>query len=109
MDAISPKERRIVSRQPTNTLDSVLLHFDSMQPDIVTKIEDISIAGMGIRAPRHMEAGTLMVLEPARSSRRFAPELKAEVRHSVQCDNEDYLIGCRFSRYLTADDTMALG
>ena len=63
------------------------LHFDAHLPSIL--IADDS----------HDSANTLGCL---------SPELRAEVRHIRKCDEEDYLVGCRFSRPLQMEDMMAL-
>ena len=107
MDATNPKERRSVTRHPGNTIEPVRLHLDD--GEIVARVYDISITGIGILTPQHFEPGTWLVLEPARSSRRLSPELRVEVRHTRKCDEDDYLVGCCFSRPLTIDDMMALG
>ena len=45
----------------------------------------------------------------AEPSSCLSPELRAEVRHTSKCDEENYLVGCRFSRLLMVEDMMALG
>ena len=107
MDAINPKERRTLIRHPGNTIEPVRLRLD--EAEIIARVQDISIAGIGILTRRSLEPGTWLVLEPAEPRRSLSPELRAEVRHMRKCDEEDYLVGCRFSRTLTAEDMMALG
>lgn len=108
MDAINPKERRSVTRQSGNTVEPVRLRFDK-GGEIVARIQDISIAGIGIRTSQRLEPGTWLVLELADPSRCLSPELRAEVRHTEKCDTDDNLVGCRFSRFLTTEDVMVLG
>lgn len=109
MDAVTPKERRGVARSPGNTIEPVRLRLKG--GEIVARVQDISVAGVGILTRRRLEPGTWLVLETAGPSRCSSPELKAEVRHTRKCDKEEeeYLVGCRFSRLLTAEDVMALG
>lgn len=106
MDAINPKECRTATRKPGNTIEPVRLRLE--EGEIVAKVQDISIAGIGILTRQHLEPGTWVVLEPAEPNRGLRPELRAEVRHTTKLDKE-YLVGCRFARFLTADDVMALG
>ena len=107
MDAINPKERRTVTRKPGNTIQPVRLLLG--EGEIVARVQDISVAGIGILTRQRLESGTWLVLESAESSRCLSPELKAEVRHTRKGDKEGYLVGCRFSRLLTMEDVMALG
>ena len=107
MDAINPKERRTVKRNPGNTIEPVRLRLE--EGEIVARVQNISIAGIGVLTRQHLEPGTWLLLEPAQPSRGLSPEVRAEVRHTRKCDKEDYLVGCRFSRLLTAEDVMALG
>jgi len=109
MDAITPKERRAVTRNPGNTIEPVRLCLEG--DEIVARVQDISVTGIGILTRQRLEPGTWLVLEPAEPSRCLSPELRAEVRHTRKCDKEeeDYLVGCRFSRLLTMEDVMALG
>ena len=107
MDANQPKERRILTRIPGNTIEPVRLRFDG--GEIIGRVQDISLEGISILTTLCLEPGTWLVLEPAEPRRRLSPELKAEVRHTELCGNEEYLVGCRFSRLLMLDDVMALG
>ena len=107
MDAINPMERRTVKRHPGNTIEPVRLRFD--KGEFVAKVHDISIVGIGILTRQRLEPGTWLLLEPAEPSRCLSPELRAEVRHIKKCDEEDHLVGCRFSRPLLMEDMMALG
>ena len=107
MDAINFSERRTVIRRPGNTIAPVRIRLD--KGEFVAKVHDISIVGIGILTRQSLEPGTWLVLEPAEPSRCLSPELRAEVRHIKKCDEEDYLVGCRFSRPLLMEDIMALG
>jgi hypothetical protein len=107
MDAINPAERRTVKRHPGNTIEPVRLRLD--EGEFVARVHDISIVGIGILTRQRLEPGTWLVLEPAEPSRCLSPELRAEVRHIKKCDEEDYLVGCCFSRPLLMEDMMALG
>ena len=107
MDAINLKERRTLARKPGNTIEPVRLHFDG--GETVSRVQDISLEGISILTTLCLEPGTWLVLEPAEPRRRLSPELRAEVRHTELCGNEEYLVGCRFSRFLMIDDVMALG
>jgi hypothetical protein len=106
MDGIKPKEHRTFTRNPGNTIGPVRLRFE--ESEIVARVQDISIAGIGILTRQRLEPETWLVLEPAKSNRGLCPELRAEVRHTTKLD-EEYLVGCRFARFLTAEDVMALG
>ena len=107
MDAINPMERRTVKRHPGNTIEPVRLRLE--EGEFVARVHDISIVGIGILTRQRLEPGTWLMLEPAEPSRSLLPELRAEVRHIMKCDEEDYLVGCRFSRPLLMEDMMALG
>jgi hypothetical protein len=107
MDAVNPKERRTVIRKPGNTIGPVRLRLD--EGGFEARVHNISITGIGILTHRRLEPGTWLVLEAAEPSQPSLPELRAEVRHLTKCDEEEYLLGCRFSNLLTADDIMALG
>jgi hypothetical protein len=106
MDAINPQERRIVTRNPGNTIEVVRLRLEV--DEIVARVQDISIAGIGFLTRQRFEPGTWFVLEPTEPNRYLPAELRAEVRHTRQCDQGDYLVGCRFSRLLTMEDMMVL-
>lgn len=107
MDAINPNERRAVNRKPGNTIEPVRLRFD--KGEFVAKVHDISITGIGILTRQRLELGTWLVLEPAEANRCLSPELRAEVRHIKKHDEEEFLVGCCFSRPLLMEDIMALG
>ena len=107
MDASNLQERRTITRNPGNTIEPVRLRFK--EGEIVAKLQDISVAGIGILTRQRLQPGTWLVLEPAEPSRSLSPELRAEVRYTRKCDQEDYLVGCRLSRLLTMEDVMALG
>lgn len=107
MDEINPADRRTVTRHPGHSIEPVRLRLDD--GEFVARVHDISIVGIGIRTRRRLEAGTWFVLEPAEPGRRLSPELRAEVRHSKKCAEEDYLVGCHFSRPLSMEDMVALG
>jgi len=107
MDAINPMERRTVKRHPGNTIEPVRLRIK--EGEIGARVKDISIIGIGILTRQRLEPGTWLVLEPAEPSRCLSPELRAEVRHMRKCAEEEYLVGCRFSRPLLMEDMMALG
>jgi PilZ domain len=107
MDAVNPRERRTVIRNPTNTIEPVRLRLEDVE--IIARVQDISITGIGLLIRQRLEPGTWLVLEPAEPSRYLPSELRAEVRHTRKFDEEDYLAGCRFSRLLTQEDVMALG
>jgi hypothetical protein len=106
MDAINPTEGRTVNRHLGNTIEPVRLRLEG--GEIVARVLDISVAGIGILTCQRLELGTWLVLEPADPNRGLRPELRAEVRHTTKLDAE-YLVGCRFERLLTADDVVALG
>jgi hypothetical protein len=106
MDAISPMERRSLLRNPGHTIEPVRVRMEEVE--IVARVQDISVAGIGFLTRQRLEPGTWLVLEPAELNQGLTPELRAEVRHTTQWDKE-YLVGCRFSRFLTTDDAMALG
>jgi hypothetical protein len=109
MDASTPKERRAIRRNPGNTIEPVRLCFE--QGEIVATVKDISVVGIGIVIHQRLEPGIWLVLKPAKQRRRLSSELRVEVRHTRTCDTDedDYLVGCRFSRLLTLDDVTALG
>ena len=107
MDAINPNERRTITRNPGNTIKPVRLRLE--ESEIVAIVQDISVAGIGILTRQRLEPGTWFVLEPADPSRCLSPELWVEVRHMRKCDNDEYLIGCRFSRFMMMEDVTALG
>ena len=107
MDVFNPNERRTITRTLGDTIAPVRLRFE--EGEIAARVQDISVAGIAISTRQRLEPGTSFLLEPAEPSRFLSPELRAEVRHLTKCDQDDYLIGCRFSRLLTAADVMALG
>src|ERR1700730_15407797 len=107
MDAINPNERRTVTRNPSHTIEPVRLRLE--QGEITGRVQDISVAGIAILTRQRLEPGTWLVLEPAEPNRCLTPEVRAEVRHTRKCDEENDLVGCRFSRFLTMEDIMALG
>jgi hypothetical protein len=106
MDASNPQQRRITPRNPGNTIEPVRLRLE--EGDFIGKVQDISIVGIGILTCQRLEPGTWFMLEPAEPNRGLRPELRAEVRHTTKLD-EMYLVGCRFARFLTTEDVMALG
>jgi len=106
MDAINPQERRASTRKPGNTIEPVRLRLGD--GEMVAKVQDISVTGIGILTPQRLEPGTWLALEPAEPGRGLRPELRAEVRHTTKLD-KGYLAGCRFARFLTVEDMMALG
>ena|ERR1700677_2718533 len=107
MDVPNSTERRTLIRHPGNTIEPVRLRFD--KGEFVVRVHDISIVGIGVLTDQCVEPGTWLELEPAQPSRRLTPELRAEVRHIRKCDEEDYLVGCLFSRHLKMEDMTALG
>ncbi len=107
MDAVNPNERRTIIRNPGNTIEPVRLRLE--EGEIVARVWDITVAGIGILASQCLELGSSFVLEPAEPNRCLSPELRAEVRHVWKFDKDDYLIGCRFFRLLTMTDVIALG
>ena len=109
MDGNSPKERRAIARKPGNTVEPVRLCLE--EGETFARVHDISVAGIGILTRQRLEPGTWLVLEPAEPSRCLSTELKAEVRHPRKCEKEEesYPVGCRFPRFLTVEDMMALG
>lgn len=107
MDAIDPKDCRAVLRVFGNTIKPVRLRFEG--GEIVARVQDISVVGIGILTRQHLEPGTWLVVEPAEPTGCLPPELRAEVRHTSKDDQEYYLVGCRFNRFLTAEDVMVLG
>jgi hypothetical protein len=109
MDASTPQDRRAIARNPGNTIEPVRLCLE--QGEIVARVQDISVAGIAILTRQRLEAGIWLVLKPVEPSRRWPSELRAEVRHTRKygTEEEDYLVGCRFSRLLTLDDVTALG
>jgi PilZ domain len=107
MDVINPSERGSVKRHAGNNIEPVRLRLD--EGEFMARVHDISIVGIGILTRQRLEPGTWLVLEPAESTRRLSPELRAEVRHVEKCDEEDYLVGCRFSKPLVAENMMAFG
>jgi hypothetical protein len=106
MDAVNPKERRTATRNPGNTIEPVRIRLE--EGELVAKVQDISIEGIGILTRQRLEPETWLALEPAEPNRGLCPELRAEVRHTTKLDTV-YLVGCRFARFLTTDDLMALG
>lgn len=106
MDAFTHADRRAVSRLPGNTIEPIRVRLDG--GETVASVQDISIAGIGIVLGERVEPGTWLVLEPGKPTAHLSSELRAEVRRTTKRDG-DYLIGCRFSRYLTIDDLMTLG
>jgi hypothetical protein len=107
MDEINPKERRTVIRKPGDTIDPIRLRLEA--DEVIARVQDISVLGIGLLTRRRLEPGTWLVLEPAKSSRTLTTELRAEVRHSRKGHSEDFFVGCQFSRHLTPDDMMVLG
>ena len=106
MDSINPMERRAATRSSGNTIEDVRLRLE--EGEIVAKVQNISVEGIGILTCQRLEPETWLVLEPAEPNRGLCPELRAEVRHSTKMDKE-YLVGCRFARLLTMEDMLALG
>jgi hypothetical protein len=107
MDALNPEERRSLTRNSGDTIKSVRLRLE--EGEIVARAQNISVAGISLLIRKRLEPGTWLVLEPAEPSRCLSPELRAEVIYSRKGDKEDYLVGCRFSRFLTMEDVKALG
>lgn len=107
MDSINPKDRRTVTRNPGTTIEPVRLRLD--EGEIIAKVQDISIDGIGILTHHRLEPGTWLVLEPAKPNRGLSPELRAEVRHTTKLAEAAYLVGCRLARFLTSEDVLTLG
>ena len=107
MDAIPRVERRAVTRLPGTTIDPIRLRLDGGH--MVAPVQDISVLGIGVLLRQRLQPGTWLVLEPVDPARHLSPELKAEVRHAQLFDTGEFLIGCRFSRYLTMEDIVTLG
>jgi PilZ domain len=106
MDGIKPEERRRLTRHPGNSTQHVRLRFDGNE--IVAKVQDISVAGIGILTNQRLEPGTWLGLEPPKLTRGPFPELKAQIKHTTELEN-GHLVGCHFDRFLTVQDMMALG
>lgn len=107
MDASKANERRTFSRFPRD--GSIRLHRATGEKDVVARVRDISISGMGLLTQHQVGTGTWLVVEPADSKHYFSPQLRAEVQHLTKADSEGYQIGCRFDRLLTIEDMEAFG
>ena len=103
MIAIPLKERRKLPRRSKD--EPVRLRFEGGEVDAI--LHGISLAGMSILTQHPFEPGTWLVVEPTNPRRCFSPVLRAEVKYTINCDQEVYLVGCHFDRYLTIDDVMA--
>jgi PilZ domain len=106
MDAIKPEERRRLTRHPGNSTQPVRLRFDGNE--IVAKVQNISVRGIGFLTNQRLEPGSWLMLEPAKLTRGPFPELRAEIKHTTELEN-GHLVGCDFARLLTVQDMMALG
>jgi PilZ domain len=105
MDAIKPEERRRLTRHSGNFAQHVRLRFDGNE--IVAKVQNISVAGIGFLTNQRLEPGTWLVVELAKVNRGLYPELRAEIKHKTASEN-GYFVGCHFARLLTVPDVMAL-
>jgi hypothetical protein len=95
------------NRNLGSTIEPVRFRLE--EGEIVARVQNISVTGIGLLTRQPLEPGTWLILEPAEPSRYLPSELRAEVRFTRKLDEEDYLAGCCFSRLLTQEDVMVLG
>ena len=105
-DAPPFHDRRQIQREPGNSctrLDSWSLSGGNLD----ALLQDISIQGVGIITDRFLAAGTPLQL-PDRGVADNTEILLTEVKHSTKQPDGRWLVGCAFSRLLTAEDALRL-
>jgi hypothetical protein len=100
-------EARIVPRQPGNTLGP--LRLKAGEKSFSADVQDISIMGIGLIGNGEYPAGSAFLIEGGPKRWKLSEPLRAELRHATRRDDGQWLLGCAFSRLLTADDIEALG
>jgi hypothetical protein len=98
----------MVLRKPGNTVGPVRLNAGSAG-SFFAGVQDISIIGIGLTVEREYPAGSSFVIEAGPKGWKLPNTLKAELRNATQQADGHWLLGCVFSRPLTADDVEALG
>jgi hypothetical protein len=109
MDQSLAGERRLVRRMAGDTIGPVELSVDSLEHAIPAIVRDISVQGIGLVTTSFLAAGTRLTIKRSDPGHGLAPPLTAEVRQSTKLKEETWLLGCGFSRLLSADDILKLG
>ena len=99
---------RLVPRLPGDTLGPLQLKAasgDSFSADV----KDISIIGVGLIGDTEYSVGSSFVVETGPKVWKLQAPLTAELRHATKQADGRWLLGCSFSRPLTASDVETLG
>jgi hypothetical protein len=97
----------MVTRNP-GSLGPLLLRTGLDAP-FLAGVVNISIHGGGFLADKEYPTGTIFTVEGGPGGGKPSTVLTAELIHTVRQDDGRWLLGCLFSRALTADDVEKLG
>jgi hypothetical protein len=104
-NAPRPHDRRSIQRQPGSPGP---IKFTTVTGDtVVAHVQDISIQGIGFLTNRFLNTGTLLQL-PDRGIADDTRSLVAEVKRATKQSDDQWLVGCAFSRLLSAEDALRL-
>lgn len=103
-----PVERRNISRMRADTIGPLMLRSES-GVSIAAQPLDFSVSGIGLVTESHVEAGTVLRIEPVGRGKKFSAPLTLEVRHARELTGPHWRLGCKFLRLLTVDDVQSFG
>jgi hypothetical protein len=109
MNISPPNEHRGLVRLPGDTVGPLLLRGEPKAPSFSADVRDVSIQGIGLIAQQSFVSGTSFAIDAGPSGRSLPMELTVQVRHATMLADGRWLLGCSFSRPLTADDFEVLG
>ena len=109
MNTSRTNEHRAVPRVPGDTVGPLKLRAELLAETFSATVRDISIQGIGLIANQSFCSGTTLVIEAGPAGKSLPADLKATVRHATTLPDGRWVIGCVFSRSLTAADFEVLG
>jgi hypothetical protein len=101
------EDSRQVKRVSGDTVGPIRLR--AVSGTFSAEVHDISITGAGLMVDLPFPVGSVFVIESGPSGRKLAKEITAELRYVTALPDGRWLLGCSFSRFLTADDMEKLG
>ncbi len=104
-----PKENaRLVRRAPGDTFGPLRLTTESLG-SFIAEVQNITVLGIGLIGATEYPLGTSFVIEAGPNGRNLPSALIAVLRHATLQPDGRWLLGCSFSRPLTAYDVDILG
>jgi hypothetical protein len=83
--------------------------MDAPGVSMTALVRDISVLGVGMFTDHAFHVGASLRIEAGPLGAAPSPELTAQVRHVTLLPDGRWLLGCSFSRPLTAEDVQKLG